>query len=513
MSAPAASCCLVSPYLGRVELRAGVTRQSWTAGPIAPDAVPIAAMRARAAEAAAWIAAQPTLRRRLTMVCIDVEESACMWVKAPSGEPPVLAAAVRSLGQDWGDLFPVGMVQALRDPQQASPASPASGPAGAKPSLFAAITRPIGASASTAAPVCGPVLAAPLGLIRVWLDELDARAVRPEQVVSLWHAQACAWADQNDSLTAVVQITLEGRVVWTWSRGHDLCAAGQFTLQPPAETSKAPSESAESAAAAAPAEPSGTRTSSRLALDWMSWAAHTGSMPDRVVIVATAPEALARELAARWPSIQVEPQTQRDPLDATLERALAAAPRRSGQDPRRSLSVLTSRPTRAMRTQFRWIAAALVLVAGAIGVLGWRFNRAAIEMRLAADKVQEQQGSLVTSLEEPTLAQSRNIVMALQSILVDIRKKEPPKLPPEPKPVYEEIARVTQILERFEGAKLLSLSIDTRGSSSLQLSVPDRRTGEEIKLELQRGGGPLAWADAGGMATDQQLRLNGTWTR
>lgn len=498
------AACHIRTDLSEVRLLGDGAPASWTPSTAADDpvAAPMA-LRARAAEAAAWIVAQ---RRKVGLICVDSEEAACMWLKAPSADPMVLGAAVRSAGQDWGDKLLVGSLQPLTDPQAIPEPAP-----GKKSGLLAAATRPIGKSAAQQAPVRGPVLAAPLGLVRLWLDELDSRGVRVERVATLWHCLASAWAREfPGDITAVVALEPGVRAVWSWSTGPNLIAGGQQALERPAP---APAEGE----AATPEDPevAARRFASRLALDWLSWAAHVGSLPRRVVLVGPDASRMTPAFRERLPGVEALERAAADAIVATLERASGASSsdRSATTDPRCALTVLTDRPNRAVRTQYRWAAAALVLLACGIGALGWRFSGAARAMAATADEIQQESRTLVSSLNDPSLENSRNLQMSLQSILTELRKKEPPKLPPAPKPVHEEVKRVADVLSRFEGVKLLTLSIDARGTSSLQATVPDRRTSEEIKLELQRAGGALAWTEAGGVGADQQLRLNGNWTR
>lgn len=498
------SACHVRTDLSETRLIGGGAPVSWSATSTVEDPAAAAmTLRARASEAATWLVSQ---RRRVGLICVDSEEAQFLWLKTPSADPMVLGAAVRSAGQDWGDTMLVGSLQPLADPEAAP--EPV---AGKRRGLLAAWTRPIGKSAAMQAPVCGPVIAAPLGLVRLWLDELDARGVRPERVATLWHCLASAWAREYSSdVTAVVAVEPGVRAAWSWSTGANLVAGGQQVMERPAP----PPADGEPASPEEPGAFAG-RFTARLALDWLSWAAHAGTLPKRAVLVGPDTGHFAAAFRERWPGIEVFEQAAEDAVAATLERANAAivADRSAAADPRRTLTVLTARPTRAVRTQHRWAAVALIMVAMAIGLLGWRFSTASRAMAATAAEIQEESRVLVKSLNDPTIESSRNIQMSLSSMLTELRKKEPPKLPPAPKPVHEEIKRIAEILSRYEGVKLLTLSIDARGTSSLQATVPDRRTSEEIKLELQRAAGALTWTEAGGVGADQQLRLNGNWTK
>lgn len=502
--------CFITADLSLVRMVGGPTA-SWTPTVAVTDPSAAAmALRARAGESARWAVSQT---RRLSLVCVDTAEAQCAFIKTPNANPMVLSAAIRAAGQDWGDRFTIGSVQPLTDPAPAAaePAAPAR--KGLIPSSW---TRPIGKSAAELAPVRGPALAAPLGLARLWLDELDARGVRPDRVTSLWHAMGLAWTSPgSEELSAVIAIEPEHRAVWAWSRGGRLLAGGQQSLE---HRVAAGAATAASDDPVAPPDPvaAAERFTARLALDWLAWAAPLGELPARVVLVGPETRALALALRSRWPQVRVEEQGVPDAIEATLPRAAAplAELKNAAPDPRRELTVLTSRPTRAVRTQYRWAAASLVLLAAGIGVLGWRFRESAKDLASTAAQVQSQQGTLVESLKEPSLAESRNLLMALSSMLSELRKKEPPRLPPAHRPVFEEVRRIAGVLSKYEGTKLLTLSIDARGTSVTTITVPDRRTGEEIRVALQQEPGAIEWTQSvGGVGSDQQVRLSGAWTR
>src|SRR5690606_738980 len=86
------------------------------AAPIGAAAAPsaaLAAYRQRATDAAQWTASRLDASRRLSLVCLDVSEILCLFLKSPSRTGPALAAAAQTAAQDWGRALPLGNVQGL----------------------------------------------------------------------------------------------------------------------------------------------------------------------------------------------------------------------------------------------------------------------------------------------------------------------------------------------------------------------------------------------------------------
>lgn len=490
--------CHIQSDLSKARL-IGDVAASWSAVPQLGDQSPdVEALRVRTVQAAEWAPGALGQRRRLPLVCVDSAGSSCLWLRSPNDEEPVLAATLRGATQDWGDNIPAGSVQRLVDA-----AAPGSAEAGG---LLASLRKPVGKRAKpTVAPNGSPVIAAPLSLARLWLDELDARGVRVDLVVSLWHAMAMAWGTNGAGGQDVVAVLLNEpgeRTVWCWARQGGVVVGGTILDERAGEAA-----SEEAVPTTDPAE----RTAARLALDWLTWSAHLGVSPTSAVLVGSECAALSAKIAARWPTVALREHSHDDPVGQTILRASGAMSATAAMDPRRSLISLTQRPTRARRTQYRWAAAALILLAGAVGGLGYRMNRAAAGLSGLAAQAEAEARAMVQSLDDPKLLETPNLLKTLESAALKGATDEKPKGPPTPKPINEEIKRLGEILAKFEGVRLVQLSLDVRTPILLQLSVPDRRTGEEIRLALAQSPGTLRWKESAGAGTDQVVRLNGEW--
>ena len=89
--------------------------ESWRApAPLSKDTpVDAFALRDRASQAAHWFAAQLGASGRLPVLCVDVEDAACVFASAPSAEPEVVAAAMRAGAINYDALAMRGTMQPL----------------------------------------------------------------------------------------------------------------------------------------------------------------------------------------------------------------------------------------------------------------------------------------------------------------------------------------------------------------------------------------------------------------
>lgn len=504
--------CLLRSDLSEVRLIGDGASQRWSPAGYGPaegeSSEPAAAdFRAIAQSAGQWTAAEATPRKGLALACIDVHETMCVWLRAPSASPPVLASALRALGQDWGPDFAIGSIEAI--------GAPAAEHARRRPFQRAPKNRP-------GAEHRGPVLCIPDALPRLWLDELDRRGVRPAAVVTLWHALALAWGGEGEAgMSGAVLIEPDRRLVWAWARGRELAAGGSVTLpappMPPSESAIGPPP--------VPADSSEwlKQAAHRLALDWLSWGAQVGAVPRRLTILGPEAGRLAEALRAGWKDVPVECREEPDPAAITLDRAAEAWRALPAGAPRAGvcLAHLTNRPTRAVRA--RYLLAGMAILALAVGVagMGWRLHAASGQLRASAAQVRDEAAALAGTMKRPLVNRTSSLVMDLDKRLAELRKIEPPKLPPPPKPIWQEAKRLTDELARHEGVKLTTLYITmVTAQSSAQVALPEgnpidvRRIVEGLTpaLEAAPPGGGLSWKrQAEGAGAERRLLLRGTW--
>ncbi len=473
----------------------------WTAPPLAADvgaAETPAFFRARAQAAGIWLARHPGAKRGIALACLDVSEISCLWLRAPSAAPQVLATALRALGQDWGPEFAIGSIEPIA-------------PTAAPQSRF---TRKADAADSGFA---GVVIRTPDAIVRLWLDELDKRGVRPGAVVTLWHAMALAWDDAApgaDSVTATVLVEPDRRLIWAWSRSGEFITGGSVTLPgaPPPIPEDQPAEDTH-------AHIDWTaHAAQRLSLDWLSWSAQTGVMPQRLMIVGPGSAEIARVLRASWKDIPARTDDTADPLGATITRAAVGADRHdaaatSAPTGASCLPSLTARPTRAVRTRYMLGGVATLAVAAGVALLGLRFQSAARDTRAAGEDIKKQVAERVTSLTTELPQGVSNVRMALDSRLADMRRTDPPRLPASPRPIWQETRRFLDEIAKHEGVKIADqLFIESRNNSAVTLDIPDRRAAEALAPALEATTNGLSWKRQNiGVPNDQQLRITGTW--
>lgn len=336
---------------------------------------------AHARTAARWVAdSLGTLgTRRLATLCIDPDGSVCTWLSAPSPDPEVIEATLMQPDAD-GDGGSGGGGAARLLALGASGAGGAGfSPGDASVQALATLDHPpesrgrLGKRArmSTSATRSRfAVLAVPDAPVRVFLDELDARNIEVDQVLSLWHALAMAWdpgapggAAEDPSgpagerivasvnpTAAVVAVDPIGRLVWAWSQSGQLLAGGSIRLRSiiphaPTPAGASPAAGAElldpdAAGARRIAveadEPATVEFShsdaGRLVLDWLSWSAQLGHCPQRVACIGPAPVPgaaaptdaglIGRSIGELWPGASIGVAVHVDPIGATMQRLL-----------------------------------------------------------------------------------------------------------------------------------------------------------------------------------------------
>lgn len=511
------NAALLKSDLSLVRLVAEGVDATWKAPPITDEEQDSARpLLRRANDAAAWISAQPAVRRRLSGAVIDVDDALCAWIKAPSDARPVLSAALRSLMQEWGDDRLADSVEPLAEHQSVESTADRSPLLRSLRRLRQRRTEEVESPTTQAEAshhgVALGVVAVPDALVRLWLDALDRRNIRASRVMTLWHAMAAAWnRGPGDGVGAVLLID-EGRVAWAWTQGGGLLAGGTVELEPPrlaAEDAPAPDSSSEDPL------PSACK---RLALDWLTWSSQLTLTPERIVIVGPGCRAWADALAQHWAPIDVECVEEPAPIGATLKRLAAGAPESAPVSSRRCLETLTRRPTRALRARYRLASAAMILLLVAVSSVAFRLRQKANEWHAKAGSIREESVELVRD-GFPSLATARitDPDKTAQAEVQKLMQTEPVNLPPTPRPIPQEIERVASILAdpTFNGeVRLVTLQLDQMpNGNQLQYIAPDRQVAAEI---LRRLGAPerlIDWEARRGITSGNPLRpnLQGDW--
>ena len=456
--------CFIEPDLSVVRVRGGGVDKSWALPEEATRTNPSALARAqeRARQAASFVAETLGRSRKLGPVVVGVRGAICARVSAPSSAPEVVAAALAKREREWtGEQGATG-VYVLSDPRRAR----------------------TGADAGRQ----HTVIELHDALVRLFLEELDRRGLSPESVQSLWHALAVA-APGCAELTSILLDDGE-LVVWAWSRGCGLVAGG----------------SARSAI-------SGGVVPRRVRLDWLSWGTMLGGTPGEFVVLAEDPGVIADDIAAASPDVRVTSRAERDPLGAVLDAAARAEP--APDDPRACLSDLANLPGRAHRWLGVWGAAAVVLLAVAVLFLGARQRQTAREADALAESIRVSVRDRVAAIE-PRFADDAAPERALRSLLAEERERSKPiEAPPPPRPIAEELARLTAALASVLGdnenadARLIKID-EVNGEATV--FVPDFATGEAILDRLRASPGAMRWSGTFlGPTPPTTQRLTGVW--
>ena len=234
------------------------------------------------------------------MLCLDIEGGVCSWLTSPSTNPAVVAALARQSGRHEGDARGgnsavdfyasdsfSSSVQALEGRPDQNGGHQARAGSGGRGSAALDVQR-------LAVLAMGDVPG------RLLMDALDRQGVPVESVASLWHSMAASWdpsaprasvpgqeqalIGETASLTAVIIVDPQSkRLIWTWSRGGRLVVAGSMRVRQGAAETNAVAQPGDSPAPVTVLY--GPEEVSRLAAEWLTWAAQVGQAPSRFVCV------------------------------------------------------------------------------------------------------------------------------------------------------------------------------------------------------------------------------------
>jgi hypothetical protein len=451
--------------------------------------------------AAGWLSEQLAGREgksaELPILCIDVEGANCTWLTSPSTDASVVAAALAH-GSDAGSARVGGTwstptlaeasVEALAvrtaPPRRHSKPGPARG---------ASVVKN-----GHAGPQRLAVLALPDVSARLLLDALDDRGISVGRVISFWHALAAAWdrsgghagssAVQVVATTApvmaIVLVDPAGRLLWAWSRGGQLLAAGTIRL---------PQDRHEMGSGMVRI---GRAETGRLTADWLAWSVQLGVAPTRIVCVTPrtgveedsddlTPAAMGAALGQGWPGASVDMAVHDDPIGVTLDRIMAA-PDASAFDSRTSLTLLSHRPGRAHRSLYWWAAICLGATAVALAGIGRQAHKSGQEARAAGAATT---ATMLAHIEDT--AAPANPIQRRQAVdtprrymeerLVAKRQAADPGLEP-PKPILAELETLSYVLGTPE-VEIDEISL-LASSALVYVRVPNTATGEMIKASL-----------------------------
>lgn len=510
--------------------------------------------------AAKWIA--ETLRtgghQGLELLCADSDGVVCTWLSTPGTDPAILNATLMQGGIDadgsatsaGGGGGGVGRLLAG--------ISSGGGGVGGLPdvSVQALATPEAGDSGGSGRRRRVAILAVPDATLRVLLDELDSRGIEVRRTISLQHALAQAWdpgaaggsggADPHERVvasstpaTAILLVEPTGRLTWAWSSAGNLLAGGTMLLRTLAPEPE--SEEPDAGGARRMASPAGNGVAGgdeamweapplvefsgadagRLVMDWLGWSAQLGRSPGRMICLGPAemrgesgpneggagPGAMGAALVRAWPGAMVDLAVHDDPVGVTLGRLLNASGKASsaasggaGTDPRASLTGLSARPGRADKRMYTWAAAAVLALAGAVGVGGYRMFQAGSSVEAAIAEAREQRTAALVRGEKviPQLSQRESeSIDLLQSELTRIERTSVAIRPPQP--LLKESLRVIRALEGVKDIQITTFEFNPI-AGSVRFQVPDADTGPQVLERLRASTGKIVWGGSSSTA-------------
>ncbi len=502
----------------RVTLTGERLEESWT-----PDASMGVSDRPRAA--ARWVSQIVTnhAERALALVCLDASGSFVSWTRPTTRDAKIIETVIRQsdgeslvgVGADLASFEDASMGEGLVGPDLASPGG----------GVFQVVLddEPDGDMMSRAA-----VLAVRDPAAGLFLDELDALGVRVHAVDSIWHLIAAAWdpstplrehADEGElivasdaPLSAVCVLDAEGKLVWSWTRGGRLVAAGQIRV--PARDGSVHLREGSLA---------------RLNADWLAWSSQLGEAPRRVVFIASrgagddsellSAQMIRDGLAKALPLATVDLALVEDALGETCRRVAgyrgeAISP---PTDPSRSLVALANRPSRAHRGMHRWLAISLLALGVLAAAVAGTLLDQASEYRAGAMAFREELARVYQSSNTSEPASGMSAVTKLQEMVADAeQKRDEDDNITAPRPVLEELDTVLFVLSLYYDQGLELEHLDLGGgilTNRVVVSVAETSVYEELISSLNSMDSAIDWGQPSvrNRRNRIEVTLTGSW--
>lgn len=495
--------------------------------------------------------------RSIDCICLDPDGSLCTWLSSPSADPAVITATLMQPDADDGSgtggsaarLLALGAASSSGfSPGDASVQALATleppGKGGMGGGLLRSRRTALGRTAGSAS-IDGyreryAVMAVPDAPVRVFLDELDARGIDVQRVISLWHAMAAAWdpgaergsIDDGERVvasvspaSAIILVDPLGRLVWSWAQAGQLVAGGAMRLKTVrrraagdetddhgmakriGSTTSAGADAAEQLVVEFTEADAG-----RLVVDWLSWSAQLGHCPQRVACIGPAPAAdastgspdpalIGQTLGAAWPGATIGVGVHADPIGATLQRMVTMADRADSDnaddsarergvavgsdDPRSALVGLSSRAGRADRSLYTWMAIGVAAAALSVGAIGWQLYGAGAGADTAIANItkarKESLESMNDVIKDIALLRANEARDSLMTKSDELRKQIAAIKPP--RPFLAELARVFKSMEDHDGVKINSISLGPV-TGAIDMVIPEGQTGPAIVQNL-----------------------------
>jgi len=479
-------------------------------------------------DAAKWIKQTlegPRSRDALETLVLDANGAACSWLTCTSTDLSTVGAAARGAG-------------VADDESGGSSTSPVEFFA---PSDMDSSVQPLGVeikpeskhtflksrkSKDAPVPQRVAVLATSDVPGRVLVDELDRLGVRVGHVCTIWHAMASAWGttanspgnpvkgassresvatSSGDAIVGVVLIDPDGQLLWCWAHEGELLASGSMRLRTLRAVTVGGGDEDAAAVIACDAGDVG-----RLVNEWLGWSMQLSRGPTRVVCVL--PESMGdvqpddspvmragefgEAFASKWAMASVDAVVHDDPIAATLKRmvnVLEATPASATLQPGQALLTLSNRPNVQTRRLYVWGAAALFAIAGAVGALGWMFQR-------QAANAEERAMGYRAAWQKPAKdiypqafdAGFQKGLSPLAKLTDEVKRREDamskPTIASDIKPVMAELEKISLVLSA-PNVKVENIVLDSGSVPRVMVVVPTTRDAELLLEGLRRVSG------------------------
>lgn len=425
--------------------------------------------------AAEWLRARidATSGGNIGLLCLDPRGAVCSWLDVPGTDTSVIRAAVRQKPSGaWGDWSSMPALEAAEAVESLVPVGGSS-------------LEPLGETQSAKAGGQGLILgrkkadesdapsrrAAVLAMgdlpVKLLIDALDEMKIEATQVTSLWHAIASAWdpageiREDNDPLvsvsrvdTAVMLVEPDGHVQWAWCDEGELLAAGSAKIEPDAFVDD---------------EKARAFGSGRLAMDWLAWTAQLGRSPRRVLCLVDHDEGrtpgageFGQAIHKVWPGASLDLLRVDDPILTTflrLQEKTAGGKTKRRAHESKPIEALASRPGRAHRGMYRWVAGVIMIGAVALGVLGTKLRGSADDARKQAADISVETNALIVS-EIGVNADPMYPILSLQSAISAMQSDQSGGDFEEMHPVLLSVDEIALFVGYMDGLTLARLLVD-----------------------------------------------------
>ncbi|GAB5497136.1 MAG: hypothetical protein Phyf2KO_22160 [Phycisphaerales bacterium] len=477
--------------------------------------------------AAEWLRARidATSGGNIGLLCLDPRGAVCSWLDVPGSDASVVRAAVRQKSAGaWGDWTTMPALEAAETVESLVPVGGSSlEPLGEKQLAKSSGQGLIIGRKKTDDAAAPSRRAAVLALgdlpVKLLIDALDEMKIEVAQVTSLWHAIASAWdpageiREDNDPLvsvsrvdTAVLLVEPDGRVQWAWCDEGELLAAGSAMIEPDAFIDD---------------ERAREFGSGRLAMDWLAWTAQLGRSPKRVLCLIDQDEgatpgagAFGQAIHSVWPGASLDLLRVDDPILTTFlrlqERTAGGKAKRRAHESK-PIESLASRPGRAHRGMYRWVAGVILIGAVALGVLGTKLRSSADDARKQAAELSVETNALIVS-ELGANADPMYPILSLQSAISALQLDQQGGDYDPIRPVLLSVDEIAMFLEYMNGVTLARLQVD-QSLNYLELEAESTTDAEAAPNILIDNARYVNWGNATVRQTSANTLVNiqGYW--